>query len=113
MVTDNFIFDLLLPDTQQIHVNSLMITLPDLIAHPQGPGTGSDTATSSMVVQIYNWQIGTWDPIKFNQDTSYPITNPQAYTGTTGRILARITSKDTNQIYFGKPSLSLDGSKPN
>lgn len=86
-----------------------MITVPNLIAHPEGTGTGSATATSSMAVQIYNWQRGTWDPITLNQDT-YTITNPQAYTGTTGRILVQVTSQGTNEIYFGKPSLSLDGS---
>ncbi len=64
---------------------------------------------SMLVVQFYNWQSGTWDLIKLTQDT-YTITNPQVYAGTTGRILVQVTSKDTNQIYFGKPSLSLDGS---
>ena len=109
MSTGNITFDLPLPDTTRMQINSLKVTVPDLIAHPQGPGTGSDAATSSMVIQLYNWQSGTWDPIKLTQD-AYTITNPQVYAGTTGRILVQVTSKDTNQIYFGKPSLSLDGS---
>jgi hypothetical protein len=112
MSTGSITFDLPLPDTRQMRINSLTVTIPDLIAHPQGPGTGSDTATSSMAVQLYNWQSGTWDSIKLTQDT-YIITNPQVYAGTTGRILVQVMSKDTNEIYFGKPSLSLDGSALN
>jgi len=91
-----------------MQINSLTVTVPDLIAHPQGPGTGSDAATSSMVIQLYNWQTDNWDSVKLTQD-AYTITNPQIYAGTTGRILVQVMSKDTNQIYFGKPSLSLDG----
>jgi hypothetical protein len=109
MSTGSITFDLPLPDTRQMHINSLTVTIPDLIAHPQGPGTGSDTTTSSMTVQLYNWQNGIWDPIKLTRDT-YTTTNPQVYTGTTGRILVQVMSKDTNEIYFGKPSLSLNGS---
>mgnify|MGYP001332727228 CR=1 FL=1 len=109
MSTGSITFDLPLPDMTRTHINSLTVTVPDLIAHPQGPGTGSAAATSSMAVQFYNWQSGTWDSIKLTQD-AYTITNPQVYAGTTGRVLVQVTSKDTNQIYFGKPSLSLNGS---
>jgi len=109
MSTGSITFDLPLPDTMRMHINSLTITLPDLIAHPQGPGTGSSAATSSIAVQLYNWQSGTWDPIKLTQD-AYTITNPQVYAGTTDRVLVQVMSKHESEIYFGKPSLSLDGS---
>src|SRR5205807_1677512 len=109
MSTGSITFDLPLPDTKRMHINSLTVTVPDLIAHPQGPGTDSSAATSSIAVQLYNWQSGTWDPIKLTQDT-YTITNPQVYAGTTGRVLVQVMSKYESEIYFGKPSLSLDGS---
>jgi hypothetical protein len=92
-----------------MHITSLTVTVPDLIAHPQGPGTDSQAATSGMAVQLYNWQNSTWDSIKLTQD-AYTITNRQAYVGTTGRVLLQVMNTDTNLIYFGKPSLSLDGS---
>lgn len=108
MATGHLTFDLPLPDMTHMHVNSLTVTVPDLIAHPQGPSTGSQAATSGMAVLLYNWQSSTWDAIKLTQD-AYTITNLQAYTGAIGRVLLQVRNTDTNQIYFGKPSLGLNG----
>ena len=109
--TGSIIFELSLPNTPHIDINSATITVPDLVAHPSGPGSGSSTHTSNILVQLYNWGTHDWDTVKFNQD-SFTALDPQVYTGSSGRILVQVGSQDTNQIYFGKPTLTLNGSAP-
>jgi hypothetical protein len=106
--TGNITFELTLPDTTHIDITSATITVPDLVAHPSGPGSGSSIHTSNILIQLYNWNTQNWDTIKFDQDV-FTTTAPELYTGPNGRILVQIASQDTNQIYFGKPTLNLNG----
>ncbi len=109
--TGSITFELPLPNTPHMDISSVTMTVPDLVAHPSGPGSGSSTHVSNIQVQLYNWDTHAWDIVKFNQD-SFTATDPQTYTGPYGRILLQVASQDTNQIYFGKPTLTLNGSAP-
>ena len=106
--TGSITFELTLPNTTRMDINSATITVPDLVAHPSGPGSGSSIHNSNIEVQIYNWDTQVWDIIKFDQDM-FTTTTPEVYAGPYGRILVQVTSQDTNQIYFGKPTLNLKG----
>ncbi|GAC1357380.1 MAG: hypothetical protein NVS2B12_05570 [Ktedonobacteraceae bacterium] len=106
--TGSITFELTLPDTTHMHIDSATVTVPDLVAHPSGPGSGSNRHSSNIQIQLYNWETQDWDIVKFNQDM-FTSTDPALYTGPYGRILVQIASQDTNQIYFGKPTLSLNG----
>src|SRR5260370_9782926 len=59
MSTGSITFDLPLPDMTRTHINSLTVTVPDLIPHPQRPGTCSAAAPSRMTLQFYNRRNGT------------------------------------------------------
>ena len=107
--TGSITFELPLPNASNMDINSATITVPDLVAHPSGPGSGSSTHPSNILTQLYNWNTRTWDTVKLNQDR-FTSTDPEIYTGPYGRILVQVASQDTNQIYFGKPTLTLNGS---
>ncbi len=109
--TGSITFELTLPNTTHMNINSATITVPDLVAHPSGPGSGSSIHNSDIQVQLYNWETQGWDTIKLNQDV-FTTTDPELYAGPYGRILVQISSMDTNQIYFGKPTLNLNGHAP-
>ncbi len=109
--TGSITFELSVPNASRMNITSATITVPDLVAHPSGPGSGSSTHASNIQNQIYNWDTHAWNTVKFNQD-SFTSTDPEPYTGPYGRILVQVASQDTNQIYFGKPTLTLHGSTP-
>ncbi len=103
----NVTFELLLPTTPQLDVHSLTITVQDLVAHPSDPGIGS-TRDSKVQARLYNWQKHSWENINLSQDT-FTTTTPALYAGPDGRILVTIASKDNTQLYFGKPTLAING----
>ena len=105
--TGNVTFELTMPDTTQVQLRSVTVSVPDLIAHPAGPGSGTSSHASSVQTHFYNWKSGTWDLIKLQQDT-FNTRDLATYAGPQGRILVQVNSLDTAQIFFGKPTLSLN-----
>ncbi len=101
-------FELPLPDRSHMSINSVSVDIPDLVAHPGGPGSEVQSASGNIVTQIYNWHTASWETARLNKG-AFTTTDLQTYAGPSGRILIQITSTNMNQIYFGKPSLSLNG----
>ncbi len=107
LTTGNMTFSLALPSSLPSTVKSLTITVPDLLAHPSGPGTGSPVTTTSMNVSIYNWQTNGWERQQLTHDT-FTVKSPAAYAGSENLVLVLVSNDNFNQIYFGKPSLSMN-----
>ncbi len=103
----NLTFELPLPDTSHRYIHNMTIHVPDLIAHPFGPQQDTPTHHSNIGVQLYNWQKATWESMPM-QDDAYNLSLPTPYVDATNRILVLVSSNDTNQIYFSKPSLSMN-----
>ncbi len=106
------VFDLAAPDSLQVHMNSLTISVPDLIAHPGGPGSGAANTANTINTQLYNWRTASWETITLTQDAFTIAASEghlQDYLGVTQRLLIKITSSNNSQVYFGKPSLNIDG----
>jgi hypothetical protein len=100
----NVTFDL--PLTNLPPQRAITLNVPDLIAHPAGPGSDTPGYKSNVVVHLYNWQTSRWDLITFIEDT-YKVTQVAAYIGPNNHLLIEIANHDQNagQIYFGKPSV--------
>lgn len=106
LTTGNMTFGLSLPSSLSSTVKNLTITVPDLLAHPSGPGTGLATTTISMNVRIYNWSTKHWEIQHLTRD-AFTVKNLVAYTGPQGHVLVLVSNENFNQIYFGAPSLSM------
>jgi hypothetical protein len=98
-------FEFPLADPSQLQAKGLTIQLPDLLA--SGPPGSSDNS-SYLQARLYNWQKGTWDSILLNSDT-FSTANMQAYAGSDGRVLMRVSgsSSFSGNLYFEAPSLNL------
>jgi hypothetical protein len=105
MVDGSITFEFLAPDVPA--ARGLTITLPDLWAHPFGPGSGF--LSSHIQAQVYNWRIGAWETMKLHQDDTLDTLDPNAYVGPSGRVLLQIMNQDSSlgSLYFGPPSLSV------
>ena len=85
--------------------NRIIVNVPDLLAHPQGPGSNTPSGKNNFSVQFYNWQTGLWDHITLSQDTC-TLSQSNPYTGPNRHLLIDITDLQPGQIYFGKPYLT-------
>ncbi len=105
MIDGSITFEFLAPDVSAARV--LTITLPDLWAHPFGPGSGF--LTSHIQARVYNWRAGTWETLTLHQDDTLDPLDPSAYIGPSGRVLLQIMNQDSSlgSLYFGPPSLSI------
>ncbi|GCE24728.1 hypothetical protein KDA_02120 [Dictyobacter alpinus] len=107
--TGSLKFEIALPGTKRLAIKSLTITVPDLIKHPSGPGSGSSIHNGNIQARLYNWQSKTWEPINFTPADTFTTRQAEKYTGPYSRILIQVGNKSTAQIYFGKPLLSING----
>lgn len=109
LTTGNVKFELDLPDVPHLYVGGFTITIPNLITHPSGPGSGISTHTNNIMAKIYNWHNQNWERIQPGANDTFTTNQPENYTGPNGRILIQVASKNATQIYFGKPTLSVNG----
>ncbi|GCE16595.1 hypothetical protein [Dictyobacter kobayashii] len=109
LTTGNLKFELDLPDVPHLYIGTITITVPDLITHPSGPGSGSPIHNSNIQTKIYNWQTHNWEHMQLSANDTFTTNQPENYTGQNGRILIQLASKHATQIYFGKPTLSING----
>jgi hypothetical protein len=102
-------FSLNIPEVPHAYISTITIRVPDLLNNPNGQGTDSVTNSSSMQVHIYNWSTSKWDPITLDHQDSFTTNALDNYAGPNNRILVKINSHSTNQIYFGNPQLNING----
>jgi hypothetical protein len=105
MIDGSITFEFLAPDIPS--TRGLTISLPDLWAHPFGPGSGF--LPSHIQAQVYNWHTGTWNNVTLHQDDTLDMLDPRLYVGPSGRVLLQVTNQDDSlgSLYFGPPSLSV------
>lgn len=109
LLTGNVRFELPLPTASHLAIDSITITIPDLLVHPSGSNSGSSNQTSKIEAKLYNWSQQKWESIRISDNDTFTSTNPDPYTGPNGRILVQVGSKNAVQIYFGKPTLTIIG----
>ncbi|GCE03009.1 hypothetical protein [Dictyobacter aurantiacus] len=109
LTSGNVKFELDLPDVPRLYIGGLTITIPNLITHPSGPGSGITTYNNNITAKIYNWYTQKWERMQTNANDAFTTNQPATYTGPNGRILVQVGSKKATQIYFGKPTLSING----
>jgi hypothetical protein len=102
-------FSLNMPETPHAYINTITIRVPDLLNNPNGQGTSSPASNSTMQVHIYNWSTGKWEPLTLDRQGSFTTDALDTYAGPNSRILVKISSHNTNQIYFGNPQLNISG----
>lgn len=114
ITTGSITFEFTVPDSNGLHINSLVISQSSNQMQTYGPpvqnGTGAIVDASHFHAYLYNWQTDTWDAFKLNK-LSLSTTNVGAYVGPGGRVLVQYSNQNSSigTIYFGKPSLDLQG----
>lgn len=108
MMDGSVTFEMALPDTTQMQIRNMTVTVPDLIAHPDGQGSGIPSQRSIIQAQFFNWHTNAWENVPFTQD-AFTTSDLSTYAGPYGRVLLQIASQNASLIYFGKPTLTLNG----
>jgi hypothetical protein len=114
ITTGSITFEFTIPESNGLHINSLAVSQSSNQLQTYGPpvqnGTGAVVDASHFHASLYNWQTGTWDAFKL-KGLNLSTTNVGAYVGPGGRVLVQYANQDSSigTIYFGKPSLDLQG----
>jgi Protein of unknown function (DUF1355). len=104
-------FSLPIPNTHA-SLNTITVSVPDLINNPNGQGTGAIVNNSTMHERIYNWRTNTWEDMRLDQHGAFTTDKLADYAGPDQRVLIQVMSRNNNQIYFGKPQLNINGHVP-
>ncbi len=108
MTTDSMTFEFTVPESTELPVNNVTISVPSNLAQPSSLA-GSTTIGDANELQayLYNWRTGSWDGFTLSGST-FSTSNAGAYIGPGGRILLQLANQSNNlTILFGKPSLNL------
>lgn len=113
ITTGSITFEFTVPGSNGLHINSLTVSQPSNQQQTYGPiqnGTGTAVDASHLHAYLYNWQTGTWDAFKL-KNLNLSTTNVGAYVGPARRVLVQYANQESaiGTIYFGKPSLDLQG----
>jgi hypothetical protein len=111
MTTGSMTFEFTANIGSNSQVSGLTISEPANAALTAGSPGGTAVDASHLQAYLYNWQTSSWDTITligFNFSTP----NTRAYISPDGQVLLRLANQDTSvgTIFFGKPTLDLQGS---
>jgi len=100
LTTGSITFEFTLPGAEDPQLSSMTIAEPNV---------GQPASTRFVQARLYNWQMGAWDAITLDQNTSFTTGYTRAYISSDGRILLQFANKNTSlgTLLFSKPSLSL------
>src|SRR5579859_1053020 len=110
MTEGDVTFEMTVLTSNYLPLKSFTVNVPDLWANPFGPAAQAIN-TSHLQALLYNWQKNTWDAIPLTQEGNFTTTATDIYMGPGEQVLLQITNKDlsSGKLYFGKPSLHLNG----
>src|SRR3989440_3164409 len=115
LTTGSLTFEFIVP--QKLQASNLTISEPSNLSQVLGsfalPGSGAGPLVdaNNLRASLYNWQTRSWDTFTLSS-FSFSTIDTGAYIGQGGRVLLQLGNQDSTvgTIYFGKPSLDLQGS---
>jgi hypothetical protein len=114
LTTGSLTFEFIVP--KKLQASNLTISEPSNLSQVLGsfalPGSGAGPLVDANNLQasLYNWQSRSWDTFTLSS-FSFSTIDTGAYIGQGGRVLLQLGNQDSTvgTIYFGKPSLDVQG----